>query len=299
MSQRFGSTKWTAFGLIWDADLPLEHFVPCDGRADVLVRQVDTLPDRQEVTTVNRGAIYADGIRFAWEDQVTFDMIDGNRINYMPGPGWRGVMPWAFYSTVTALFLAWRGILPFHACAVGIDGQALLICGPSGVGKSSLTAGLALRGATLIADDLTAVQMHAESGFSVLPGRRAMRLFPRQAKWMDGWTQIEAPNDPRGKLLVSPPTDYISAALPLAGVLALGVAAPPQNLIERFVFLDHQLLRPKWMAALPCKQHRRSQLVQLSRHLPVATMPALGMIDDAEMQTVIDRALSFVRPLLA
>ena len=49
-------------------------------------------------------------------------------------------MPAAFYSTVAALTLAWRGALPCHASAVEIDGRAILIAGPSGAGKSTLCA---------------------------------------------------------------------------------------------------------------------------------------------------------------
>ncbi|TRD23568.1 serine kinase [Palleronia caenipelagi] len=40
-----------------------------------------------------------------------------------------------------------------HASTVAVDGQAVLLTGPSGSGKSSLALALMARGATLIADD--------------------------------------------------------------------------------------------------------------------------------------------------
>lgn len=45
-----------------------------------------------------------------------------------------------------------------HATSVAIDGRAVLLCGPSGVGKSDLALRLIDRGATLVSDDYTLVQ---------------------------------------------------------------------------------------------------------------------------------------------
>lgn len=47
--------------------------------------------------------------------------------------------------------------LILHASAVAIDGQGVLITGPSGSGKSALAADLISRGAVLISDDRTSV----------------------------------------------------------------------------------------------------------------------------------------------
>jgi len=47
------------------------------------------------------------------------------------------------------------GSLMMHATAVAIDGRGVLICGPSGSGKSSLALQLMALGADLIADDAT------------------------------------------------------------------------------------------------------------------------------------------------
>ena len=44
-----------------------------------------------------------------------------------------------------------------HATSVAIGGRAVLLCGPSGVGKSDLALRLIDRGATLVSDDYTLV----------------------------------------------------------------------------------------------------------------------------------------------
>ncbi|HTZ44835.1 MAG TPA: hypothetical protein VMB79_13310 [Jatrophihabitans sp.] len=51
---------------------------------------------------------------------------------------------------------AWRGRVPLHAAVVGLPeaGAVLLLAGPSGVGKSTLVAGLAAAGAPVAADNL-------------------------------------------------------------------------------------------------------------------------------------------------
>ncbi len=51
------------------------------------------------------------------------------------------------------------GRLTLHATAVSVAGRALLILGPSGSGKSALALDLVGRGAGLIADDRTVVDL--------------------------------------------------------------------------------------------------------------------------------------------
>jgi hypothetical protein len=51
-----------------------------------------------------------------------------------------------------------RGLEPWHASAVAIDGRAVALAGQSGVGKSTLAAQLMLGGAELLADDVLAIR---------------------------------------------------------------------------------------------------------------------------------------------
>lgn len=83
-----------------------------------------------------------------------------------------------------------------HATSVAIDGRAVLLCGPSGMGKSDLALRLIDRGAILISDDYTII------------------------KWVDGRLEATAPNTIVGKMEVRgvgvvdmPCTDYARIAL--------------------------------------------------------------------------------------
>src|SRR6266702_2245306 len=70
-----------------------------------------------------------------------------------------------------------RGELPLHASTVVPPGgsQAVAICGPSGVGKSTLAAELVQRGWSLLADDLTRV-VHANSTVEAWPSSGGIKL---------------------------------------------------------------------------------------------------------------------------
>ncbi len=63
-----------------------------------------------------------------------------------------------------------RGWLALHAATVKIDGDAVLLAGDSGCGKSSLAVELTRRGATLLGDDLALVTRDTRGRARVAPG---------------------------------------------------------------------------------------------------------------------------------
>ena len=68
-----------------------------------------------------------------------------------------------------------RGIISFHASSFRHDGQAIMILGESGAGKSSLTASFVLNGAGFLTDDVTPVIFKGETPY-VMPLHDAIRL---------------------------------------------------------------------------------------------------------------------------
>lgn len=56
-----------------------------------------------------------------------------------------------------------QGCEPLHASAVAIGGRALLLMGTSGAGKSSVALHLAAAGASLIADDVSALELRGDT----------------------------------------------------------------------------------------------------------------------------------------
>ncbi len=71
-----------------------------------------------------------------------------------------------------------RGVLPFHASAARLGDHAVLLCGESEAGKSTMAASLALAGFPVLAEDISPIK--EESGiFCVEPG------YPRICLWPD------------------------------------------------------------------------------------------------------------------
>ncbi|MHA1536435.1 MAG: HPr kinase/phosphorylase [Alphaproteobacteria bacterium] len=66
-----------------------------------------------------------------------------------------------------------------HGTCVSVDGAGVLLCGPSGSGKSDLALRLIDAGALLVADDLTRLIRTAEGLAALAPGRLAGRIEVR------------------------------------------------------------------------------------------------------------------------
>jgi hypothetical protein len=75
---------------------------------------------------------------------------------------------------VQAVLWHQRGLLPLHASVISVNGVAIALAGPSGVGKSTLAAALAAGGHEVLADDICIVD--TANGADVLPGAARLRL---------------------------------------------------------------------------------------------------------------------------
>ena len=86
----------------------------------------------------------------------------------------------AFLSgTVLGILLHQRSRIVLHASAVNVRGRAVLFCGPTGAGKSTLAAALDARGYPVISDDLCAVDVDGHDIPHVAPDGRNLKLWPR------------------------------------------------------------------------------------------------------------------------
>ncbi len=280
----------------WNADLPLVHFDEAEtgGQAglEITVRQAAELPPRQAIARRQRGIICADGFRFAWEGEATFDFHAPNRIAYLPGPDWQGGLPDSFYSTVAALALCWNGMLPIHASAIDWHGQAYLLAGKAGAGKSTLTAELLAHGAALIGDDLTVLAPASGGGFDVLRGRPAMRLHPATAAAVAATSRAAVPQDPRGKLLVRPSARSTASRLPLAGIILLGGLTGQLSPHQALRLLPPHRFRPRWSALIPGHGQRLAWLVELAGCVPVTGLSAVSGFDAAARSRRIENAIA-------
>lgn len=271
-----------AFGLLWDSDRPLDQFMASSesGAADVTVRRQPHLQDRPGGTPINNGEVFADGARFRFGD-ATFDVLDGERVDWA-SPSDHAV-PAAFFGTVVAIVLAWRGLVPLHGSAVEIDGQAVLLAGPSGAGKSTLCDALVQRGGKLVSDDLSVMKPLADGGVPVLlPGRPAIRLFP-------GGSPAAGIKHLQPAPMVDPGRE-----VPLGSLVLLqpsAISAGPAGASEA---LSAQLFRPRWMQGLPHRQTRLASLFYASRSIAIFALPGAKDRPDMSIDEKADHLMSLL-----
>jgi hypothetical protein len=141
-----------------------------------------------------------------------------------------GVAPWSWQRFLVGRILPWasvlRGLEPFHASAVDIDGRAVAIVGHSGAGKTSLALQLTARGAGFVTDDVLAVDeqdgvLRAHPGAGIVAVRPAERaVIPRST-----WRRVGSVLGRSGKTYVQVPR--VDDALPLGAIYFLAADSGP------------------------------------------------------------------------
>lgn len=125
--------------------------------------------------------------------------------------------------------------ITIHASCVAIDGNGVLLCGRSGIGKSDLTLRLLDRGAELVSDDYTIVRRKDNQLLASPPANIAGKIEVRGVgivAWpcvgdvpVKLWITLDAavdrmPDDPAKR------TDLLGIALPTLALDALPASAP-------------------------------------------------------------------------
>ena len=219
-----GPFDYSLFGLHIRSDLRLPelHAVTLASDPQVNVRlgpvasagQVGLVPiEKGAQLTIDQIARYAitDGSTITIDREA--DVPDANVRLYLLG-------------SAMGILLHQRGLLPLHANAVEIDGQAYAFTGASGAGKSTLAAWFHDHGHRIIADDVCAISFDQDQSPFVAPGLPRLRLwrealersgrdaaaFERSYAGDDSWDKFDVPL-PHGSTIPGP--------VPLAGIYVL------------------------------------------------------------------------------
>ncbi|MCA9572070.1 MAG: hypothetical protein KC656_29730, partial [Myxococcales bacterium] len=172
-ASRHAPLRGQVFGFRIGCSLPLPELAPAVGEADVCV---DLAPCEGVLATGYErpgGALaygYAGVARLIVDDRIL--------VQHTPDldPAiWRLLL----LGTGMALYSHRRGLPVLHGTTVRLDGSDLIVCGPSGVGKSTVTAALLARGAGLVADDVGILDQGA-----IRPGLARIKVWEDTAAWL-------------------------------------------------------------------------------------------------------------------
>lgn len=153
--------------------------VPCDVRINVDVNleiPAEVLKDKHYLKITHEEAIFFD------KNIGTFIVKNGSEITAIPLHGVEDSrIRLCIIGTIFAILLYQRGLFVLHGSAVEVDGGAVAFIGPSGWGKSSITAALNAKGHHIIGDDVVPVSVEKNT-MNVFPGFPQLKLHPQVAE---------------------------------------------------------------------------------------------------------------------
>jgi len=148
-------------------ELTIESDGTLDAAAFLLGFSSPTIPLRASAPIAEGWTSLAIG-----DDPQPLFSFRGDVCRFRDVPRWRRIL--AHYVFLRMLALRQEALF-FHAASVGVDGRGVLLIGPKGSGKSTLSLGLASRGHQFLGDE-TAVYMPASR--QLLPFRRPAGIKP-------------------------------------------------------------------------------------------------------------------------
>jgi hypothetical protein len=156
-----------------------------------------------------------------------------------------------FFGHVLPLASALNGLCLFHGSAVALGGQVVAFVGPSGSGRTSLTAQLVALGASFVTDDVLAVET-ADAGVVVHPGPARLSIEEAELRRVPS-TQLPrlGPCVARSDKLVCEPTP-VPGPLPLARVYFLhpGADSTRISIAEREESASRPVLGDRYLGYL-------------------------------------------------
>jgi hypothetical protein len=171
---------YRAFALTIASEIHLIELPAGEGTPDVAIsigRVADAPPPSDGWSVIAA----PDDVRGWMPSAGAFHVRGGREIVVDPIPGADDrALRLGIVGPLLGVILMQRGLFVLHASAVAIGGRAVAFFGPSGRGKSTLTAAMTRAGHPLIADDMTVIDTSGPTPL-VQPGFPRVKLWPDSA----------------------------------------------------------------------------------------------------------------------
>jgi hypothetical protein len=270
-------------GLIPDSD--------GDGEFDVVVRNAQ-VPEHLSGAEVHGPTWESLDGRFliAIPGVARFLITNGQEIAVQPEPGTETAEVAIFLiGTVLGILLHQRQQIVLHASAVRVGGKAVLFCGASGAGKSTIAAALSQRGFPLVNDDVCAIDLSDPGRIMVQPDGRLLKLWAHAIDNLELAESRGAAVRARLEKFYVEPGAATGSPLPLGAIYALREARPPHeagiekpNVVDSALLLRRNAYRPLLVRRLGQKENyfhaaaaiaNTAGIYHLTRPLDFAAMP--------------------------
>jgi len=280
-------------GLTVDSDIALPSFAEIDrvDTADIIVRAGE-VPDRiADVRLIGPNwYLGQDSIVLGIPGVVRMMMRGGNTLVYAVESGAPPEEVAIFLTgTGIGILLHQRRAVVLHASAVRVGDHAVLFCGPSGEGKSTLAAALGEAGHDLVADDFCRIELREGAVPLVHPDGRQMRLWEDATEGLGIAGRRGAPVRAAIRKFYVAPRAVTGRPLPIGAIYALREARAPfapglhvPNLVDAALIVRRNAYRPLLVREMDQKQlyfEAAARLVRdveiriLARPLDFAAMP--------------------------
>lgn len=305
-----GNDLVTAYGLVVDTEIALPELraaapLAAGATPDVTIRYGTITDDLiTDWTKINPFlSTHADEIVLNIPKVARFHVKGGTQVVIDPIPGIDEASIRVFLlGSIFGAILYMRDNMVLHGNGIRI-GDGILVCvGPSGIGKSTLTAGFVKRGHEVIADDVVVVDQDANA----IPG------FPRIKLWQDVADKLEIDTKPLDRIRpkmnkFNLPLDaqFCNETLPVKWVVRLAKNRQQDSFtsnsvegLQRFTMLSRNLYRPPMMKMEGVKARHLKRCTEFAGKVDVYTVtrPDLEFNLDGLMDYILDLISGKIAP---
>ena len=233
--------------------------------------QVNSPLYSDEWNQINQNDFALDAEGVAW-----FYAKNGNYIEIFPYENYnQHTLELYLNGSVYGAILHQRLILPLHGSSFNYLGNGIMVCGDSGVGKSSITAAFSLNGAAFLTDDITPV-LFTDNNPQIWAISDRIKLWADSLKQLKlektGLHQIDAETEK----FFFPINRSKGIIFPIHQIFLLGIHDQPgikfQKItgIEKFTAIRNEIYRSEYLLGMPeCEPSYFNQITCISKEISV------------------------------